>query len=80
MTRTTKIILAVSAVLLVIAMVAVKLVFFPSIKDAYFAMNGRSLEQVPSGLVVVRPTHFGKSVPRESSPRPSRCRASPSGG
>ena len=45
---------------LVLALIAVavliKLVFFPSIKDAYF--DPRKLERVPAGLVTVRPTHF----------------------
>lgn len=44
------------------AVVAVKLAFFPSIKEDYFAMNQRSLRAVPFGLVVVRPTHFPKSA------------------
>ena len=42
--------------------VAVKLIFFPSIKDDYFTMNQRSLRQAPSGLVVVRTTHFPKTL------------------
>jgi len=32
--------------------------FFPAIKNDYFALNGRSLQQVPAGLVVLRPTQF----------------------
>jgi uncharacterized protein (TIGR03435 family) len=43
------------------AAVIVKLKFFPPIKEAYFALNDRSLQQVSSGLVVVRPTRFAKS-------------------
>jgi uncharacterized protein (TIGR03435 family) len=43
---------------LIAAAVAVKLVFFPSIKDAFFTMDNRGLQQAPAGLVVVRPTHF----------------------
>lgn len=44
--------------LALIAVAVMKLWLFPSIKDAYFAMDARSLQQVPAGLVVVRPTHF----------------------
>jgi uncharacterized protein (TIGR03435 family) len=40
------------------AAVLVKLWFFPSIKDGYFAMDNRSLWQAPKGLVVLRPTRF----------------------
>jgi uncharacterized protein (TIGR03435 family) len=61
MIRTNKIILACSVTVAVIAAVAVKWFFFPAIKDAYFSMNENSLRQVPSGLVVVRPTKFSKS-------------------
>jgi len=38
--------------------IAVKLIFFPTIKDDYFAMNIRSLRQVPAGLLALRPTHY----------------------
>jgi len=38
--------------------VMVKWHFFPAVKNDYFALNGRSLQQVPAGLVVLRPTHF----------------------
>jgi len=56
------------AVLVLVAMaVVVKLIFFPSVKDAYFMINNRSLQRVPAGLVIVRPTHFPSS-PRKSSP------------
>ena len=55
-------------VLVLVAMaVVVKLIFFPSVKDAYFMINNRSLQRVPAGLVIVRPTHFPSS-PRKSSP------------
>jgi|ERR1039457_3895862 uncharacterized protein (TIGR03435 family) len=62
MTRTHKIVLAGTVALIIVAAVAVKWIFFPSIKDAYFTMNQQSLGQAPSGLVVVRPTHFPKSI------------------
>ena len=62
MTRTSKIILACAATAVVVAAVAVKWIFFPSIKDAYFTMNQQSFRQVPAGLVLVRPTHFPKST------------------
>lgn len=58
----TKVVLGVAALLLVGAAVAVKLVFFPSLKDEYFVLNQRSMSQAPTGIVMVRPTHFPKSV------------------
>ena len=61
MSRTSKILLACAAALVVVGAVAVKWIFFPSIKETYFTMNDRSLQQAPAGLVVVRPTHFAKS-------------------
>jgi len=65
MTRS-KIILAGAAAVILVAAVAVKWFFFPSIKDAYFAMNQNSLRQVPAGLVAVRPTKFSNS-PRKGT-------------
>jgi uncharacterized protein (TIGR03435 family) len=53
--------------LLVAIAVVVKLIFFPSVKDAYFMINNRRLQRVPAGLVIVRPTHFPSS-PQKSSP------------
>ena len=49
---------------LIATAVAVKLAFFPSVKDAYFALDSRKLQHVPPGLLVVRPTHFSKSQPK----------------
>jgi uncharacterized protein (TIGR03435 family) len=49
---------AVLVVTLIAAAAVVKLVFFPSVKDAWFTMDDRGLRQTPAGLVVVRPTHF----------------------
>lgn len=51
-------ILAVAAILIGVVIVVIKLLFFPSVKDNYFALNDRSLQQVPAGLVVLRPTHY----------------------
>lgn len=62
MAQKNKLIAVGTVALLVIAAVAVKWFFFPSVKDDYFTMNPRNFHQVPSGLVVVRPTHFPKSV------------------
>jgi len=59
MNRTIKIILVSVAVLVMVAAaVTVKLIWFPSVKDAWFQANGQRLKQVPPGLVIVRPTHF----------------------
>lgn len=56
------------AILVMVAVaVVVKLTFFPPVKDAYFMISNRSLQRVPAGLVIVRPTHFPSS-PRKSSP------------
>ncbi len=55
----TKTIAYVGVLVLLVAMVfIIKAIFFPSIKDAYFAMNDQSLLQAPADLVVVRPTHY----------------------
>lgn len=61
MTQKNKTILGLSATALVVAAVLVKLLLFPSIEEEYFATVSRTMERVPSGLVVVRPTQFGKS-------------------
>jgi uncharacterized protein (TIGR03435 family) len=61
MTKTKTTVLVVAVLLLVAAAVIIKLVFFPSIKDVWFTMNRRSLQQVPANLVVIRPTHFAGS-------------------
>jgi len=61
MTRT-KVVLGALVLTLIAAVVAVKLMFFPVIKDDYFGMKQENLREVPSGLVVVRPTHFPKSA------------------
>ena len=53
----TKALLVILALML-IAAAAVKMLFFPSIKDAWFSMDARSLQKAPAGLMVVRPTHF----------------------
>jgi hypothetical protein len=59
----TKIIVLIIALFWVLALgVAIKFVYFPSARDAYFAMDERSLQRVPQGLVIIRPTHFSLSV------------------
>jgi len=59
MNQTTKIILANIAVAGCIAIVVVaKIIWFPTVQDAWFQTNGRQLRTVPNGLVIVRPTHF----------------------
>ncbi len=62
MTRTGKIILACTIALAVVAGVAAKWIFFPSVKDSYFTLNQQVFRQVPSGMVAVRTTHFPRSV------------------
>ena len=56
----------VSALVLVLAVVAVKMIFFPSVSDKYFQINAARLRQAPPGLVIVRPTHFADSAKRSS--------------
>lgn len=57
-------VLVVMLLALVALAVAVKLFFFPSKKDAWFEMDQDSLQKVPAGLVIIRPTHFSRSVYR----------------
>jgi len=73
MSKTTKIVSA-SALVLVASAVAVKIFFFPSVNDKYFQINPVKLRQVPSGLVVVRPTHFPDSLGRSSPPGMTQIR------
>ena len=49
---------AIVAALVLLALIALRLIFFRPVKDDYFALNFRNLQQVPSGFVVLRPTHF----------------------
>src|SRR6202044_3317329 len=59
MNATTKMILAGLTVIVLIAIgVMIKMIWFPTIKDAWFQTNGRQLRLSPAELVVVRPTHF----------------------
>jgi len=51
-------ILIITLVLTAIAGAAVKMLFFPPVEDAYFAMDPRSLRKVPAGMILVRSTHF----------------------
>jgi hypothetical protein len=56
------IIIAAVLFLFVGAAVAVKMIWFPSVQDAWFATNSQKLRRVPAGIVVVRPTHFPKTA------------------
>jgi len=67
MTRTKTIALAGIAVLLIASVMAVKMIFFPAVKDEWFR-TGQRLRQVPPGLVIVRATHFTSSA-KKSSPQ-----------
>jgi uncharacterized protein (TIGR03435 family) len=62
MTKTQTIVWATVSVVLVVAVIAVKMVFFPSISDKYFTVNSNRLKTVPPGYVVIRPTHFKGST------------------
>jgi len=51
-----------AAVLVVVAAVAVKMTFFPSVDEKYFQTKSNTvLQHAPPGHVIVRPTHFAKS-------------------
>ena len=67
MTKTkTTVLVSVIALVLIALVVAVKMIFFPSVSDKFFQTNSARLRQAPPGLVVVRPTHFGNSSKRSS--------------
>ena len=52
---------------LVAAVVAVKMIFFPSVNEKYFQTSAARLQQAPARLVVVRTTHFADSAKRSST-------------
>lgn len=58
MNRPKRIAMVSALVLLIAAAFVIKAIFFPSMKDAYFAMNDQSLLQAPANIVVVRATHY----------------------
>jgi uncharacterized protein (TIGR03435 family) len=60
MTKTIVLIIALCWIL--VLGVAIKFVYFPSAKDAYFVKDQGSLQRAPAGLVIIRPTHFSLSV------------------
>ena len=63
MTGTKKILIAGGVMLFLIAVaMAVKLICFPAAKNEWFQLNAQKLRHVPGGLVIVRPTHFPKSL------------------
>jgi len=55
-TKITKVLAGTLVIALIV--VAVKLMFFRSVSDNYFARDYRSFSQVSAGLVVLRPTHY----------------------
>jgi uncharacterized protein (TIGR03435 family) len=57
MSKTTTIILITTLAAILALAFGVKVVFFPSIKDIYFATSQHNLLKVPTGLTVIRPTH-----------------------
>ena len=57
-TRTTAVLIG---LVVVAAAVFVKLQFFPSVRESYFALSERNLQKVHSGLLVLRPTRFSRS-------------------
>jgi len=44
------------------AVVVVKVIYFPAIKDVYFQPNYQRFQNLPRGLFVLRPTHFSTPV------------------
>jgi uncharacterized protein (TIGR03435 family) len=62
MTKTkTIVMMSVLALVLVAAGVAVKLIYFPSVSDAFFQLNESKVRKAPANLVIVRPTHFANA-------------------
>jgi len=57
---------SVLVLVLVAGVVAVKMIFFPSINDKFFQTNSARLRQAPANVVIVRPTHFANSAKRSS--------------
>jgi uncharacterized protein (TIGR03435 family) len=57
MTKTQTIILTIVGVVIIAAAIAVKMEFFPSVSEKYFIVNSNRLRAVPSGFMVIRPTH-----------------------
>jgi uncharacterized protein (TIGR03435 family) len=57
MSKTTTLILIVVLVVVLVLAFGVKILFFPSVKDIYFATTQPALLRVPAGLAVIRPTH-----------------------
>lgn len=53
-----KFVIIAGLIILLLAAIALKLFLFPSVKDAWFATDFRSLEHVPAGLLVLRPTRY----------------------
>jgi len=49
---------SIAAFIVIAAAVAVKMIWFPSVKDEWFATSSQRLGKVPAGKVIVRPTHF----------------------
>ena len=75
-TKTKKVTAGVMVLSVIAVAVAVKLCFFPFIKDEYFKSSYRQFQKVPGNLLVVRPTHF--SFPASGTSFSSYTR-SPSG-
>ena len=57
MSKTQTIVLVTLLAVVLVLAVGAKLLFFPSVKDVYFATSQRSLLKVPPGLTAIRPTH-----------------------
>jgi len=62
------VLVGVLVLVLVAAVIAVKMIFFPSVSDKYFQTNAARLRQAPANVVIVRPTHFANSA-KKSSPQ-----------
>jgi uncharacterized protein (TIGR03435 family) len=57
-TKTKTVVAGVMVSAVIVSAVAVKWLFFPSIKDEYFKSDYREFQKVPDNLLVVRPTRF----------------------
>jgi uncharacterized protein (TIGR03435 family) len=57
----TKTIVTVSVLLLVVAALVVKKVWFPTVDEKFFSLDYQRLQLAPAGVLILRPTHFSES-------------------
>lgn len=65
MSKTAKILTLIGLAAGVAAIVIVKMIWFPAVREEWFQTNNQLLRRVPSGQIVLRPTHFPGSRTNE---------------